>query len=412
MLQSPTLLTMSRHSISLTEVSDVKKMEEAANDDNDEDEEMIPVSKLLAELRKALLIWTEETAKDLRTITCYNVIRSTYRVIRNLCSTIMYDADDANDDQKEAADHILSHLCYDFARIGSDLPPKDVAIVTLLPQTEEDNDKHLLIEEDIHKPEAIKDNMTMHLPTEEARPTQLLPMMEDVTELDLPQEVAKRQILPKTVHNDLILPPEAAPHQFLPMEASYHVLQSQEDGAALHLLKEDSPDHAMLQMDVTVPVLPQHNTQDLYEVVHDTKLQSKEDGANNDLVDTEFSGLPQTEVNDPVLPQMEPIMFGLPLTEVNIPEVSKDIFAKILPKEEDHIAIALAEEVLQESFSSLSIPAWCPSVPALPALPGTYCTCAAELQPVPSLVGTVNIRDPCANHLQSNKRFIQIRTQC
>ena len=100
---------MSRHSISVTEVSEVKM--EAAKDDNEDDEETAPVSKLLAELRKALLIWMDETAKDLNNIT--QVIRSTYRVINNLCDTIMYEADDASDEHKKAADLILLHLSYD-----------------------------------------------------------------------------------------------------------------------------------------------------------------------------------------------------------------------------------------------------------------------------------------------------------
>ena len=81
----------------------------------DDEEETVPVSKLLTELRKALLIWMEETAKDLNNIT--QVIRSTYRVINNLCDAIMYEADDASDDQKKEADLIFQCLGYDFARI-------------------------------------------------------------------------------------------------------------------------------------------------------------------------------------------------------------------------------------------------------------------------------------------------------
>ena len=119
-------------------------------------------------------------------------------------------------------------------------------------------------------------------------------------------------------------------------------------------------------------------------------------------------------------------MFGLPQTEVNIAKEPL-MTVKILPKEKDptntdlakrkvsmmprleeDIARFLPQDTVQKYLSALSIPAWCPSVPALlPTLPGSYYACAAGLLPVKLLVGTFNIRDPCAVKLQSKLRFLQ-----
>ena len=224
----------------------------------DDEGETVPVSKLLTELREALLIWIEETAMDLNSISWFNTIRSSYRLISKLCNAIMYEADDASDDHKIKADQIFQRLGYDFAWIGSDLPPKAEAIITLLPQTEEDNIENLLTEEDIIKPEANKDNMKMHQLTEEDRPTQLPPQkMEEVPELYLPQEVAKRQIQPKTVTTTLFPPQEIAPTQFLHTEAN---------NSHQHMLQKDNIDTVLPQELIT--------TLDQCEVVPDALLLS------------------------------------------------------------------------------------------------------------------------------------------
>ena len=81
---------------------------------------------------------------DINTTNWFNTIRSSYRLISKLCNAIMYEADDASVDHKIKGDQIFQCLGYDFARIDSDLPPKAEAIITLLPQTEEDNIENLL----------------------------------------------------------------------------------------------------------------------------------------------------------------------------------------------------------------------------------------------------------------------------
>ena len=121
------------------------------------------------------------------------------------------------------------------------MPPMEVAIITLLPNTEEDNYKQLLTEEDKDhdKPEANKDNK-MHLPTKED------------TELCLPQEDA-RQIQPKTVPTTSVLPPKVAPAKFLPIDANTHHHQPQllEDSVAIGLPRRQ----LVTQLDLCVSAL-------------------------------------------------------------------------------------------------------------------------------------------------------------
>ena len=175
-------------------------------------------------------------------------------------------------------------------------------------------------------------------------------------------------------------------------------------------LTKDISDQFLPQMEEPIMILPQEEdlnaTLDHDEEVHDNMLQSTEDRATKTMKDNEFLSLPQTEVLDPVLPQqMETEMLGLTQMEVIMPKVPTMAVLAALSKAEKDVAKLPKYTVhVQGYFSSLSIPDWCTSVPALHSdLPRDYACAVEKLFPV-CLTGTFNVRDPCRARNQSHRR--------
>ena len=236
----------------------VKKMDEKAEDD-------APVDLHLDKLSDALSDWR---MVDPSTILHRELLLKMLHIKK--IGYEIFDDKDVTQAQKDATlatfNQVLdewsqlSPLLWKRARAAPTDDPKDLA--------KEDTEKHLPTEEDNNKPEAIMDNDNKDLPTEEDSMNQLLPQkMEDDTELFLPQEDAKK-IQPEKVD------------KFLPKEVAKNLSQSQmEDASTLFLPQMEEP------IDLVLPFVEDLDaTLDHDEEVHDTVLQSKEDGANTNLV--------------------------------------------------------------------------------------------------------------------------------